>query len=134
MGVRPTQRPRLAVTPRGYDRWTAQGALRASANRRADDRAHPDARRRTLPRRVPVTADLGFRCGNDRRGAFVLLGAERGGLSGKKTVAIKLDYAAHYDTKPGVADFNGDGTADLAGFGPSAVGAPGVYIWLQPKE
>jgi hypothetical protein len=45
---------------------------------------------------------------------------------------ITFDYKAHYDTKIGAADFSGDGKPDLASFGPSDIGAPAVYIWLQP--
>jgi hypothetical protein len=55
-------------------------------------------------------------------------------LSAQRIVTIPLDYEPHYDTRLGVADFNGDGQPDLAGFGPSAVGAMGVYIWLQAPE
>ena len=62
---------------------------------------------------------------------FVLLGAAPAGLSLDRTATLTLDYRLHFDTRIGVADFNGDGRADLAGFGTSAVGAPAVYIRLQ---
>ena len=62
----------------------------------------------------------------------VLTGAPSDGLNAQRTVTVKLDYVPHFDTRFGVADFNGDGRPDLAGFGPSPAGAVGVYIWLQP--
>ena len=65
-----------------------------------------------------------------REGAVILLGGP-GGLTPDRTVAVTLDYVAHFDTKFGVADFNGDGRPDLAGFGTTKVGVPGVYIRLQ---
>jgi hypothetical protein len=65
-------------------------------------------------------------------GACVLAGSASDGLDPRRAVSITLDYTPHFDTRFGVADFNGDGRADLAGFGPSAVGATGVYIRLQP--
>ena len=72
-------------------------------------------------------------CKRDKQpGACVLTGAAADGLHAQRTVAAKLDYVPHHDTRLGVADFNGDGRRDLAGFGPAATGAVGVYIWLQP--
>ena len=65
--------------------------------------------------------------------AVVLLGGPQG-LSAERVERIALDYMPQHDTKLGVADFNGDGLPDLAGFGNSRVGVPGVYIWLQPKK
>ncbi|HUU11737.1 MAG TPA: VCBS repeat-containing protein [Phycisphaerae bacterium] len=67
-----------------------------------------------------------------KSGTHVLLGSRADGLSPDRAVRVDLDYAPHYDTRLGVADFNGDGLPDLAGFGPSGVGAVGVYIRLQP--
>jgi len=78
--------------------------------------------------------DLVLCSANERRGAYIVPGTPRG-LDAGRAVAVKFDYVAHYDTKIGVADFNGDGLPDLASFGPSSVGAPAVYIWLkQPEE
>jgi hypothetical protein len=68
----------------------------------------------------------------EKPSARILLGSPADGLSPGRAVSVPLDYTPHFDTRLGVADFNGDGEADLAGFGPSAVGAVGVYIWLQP--
>ncbi|HUW34203.1 MAG TPA: FG-GAP-like repeat-containing protein [Planctomycetota bacterium] len=66
-------------------------------------------------------------------GALVLLGGPQC-ISPDRAVSVPLDYAPHYDTKLGVGDFNGDGLPDLAGFGNTNVGVPGVYIWLQTKK
>jgi metallo-beta-lactamase class B len=65
--------------------------------------------------------------------AQILTGSRADGLSARRVVRVKLDYVPHFDTRFGVADFNGDGKADLAGFGRAPTGAVGVYIWLQPK-
>jgi hypothetical protein len=73
-------------------------------------------------------------CAQGKPGACILTGSVQDGLSAQRIVTIPLDYEPHYDTRLGVADFNGDGQPDLAGFGPSAVGAMGVYIWLQAPE
>jgi hypothetical protein len=64
--------------------------------------------------------------------AVVFLGG-KAGLSAKNTSRVKLDYRIHYDTRLGVGDFAGSGHLDLAGFGHSETGAPGVYVWLQPS-
>lgn len=78
-------------------------------------------------------ADLLLGTGQEGR-VFVLLGAAPAGLSLDRTAAITLDYRLHFDTRLGVADFDGDGRADLAAFGTSAVGAPAVYVRLQTAE
>ena len=67
-------------------------------------------------------------------GACILTGSSEDGLNARRITFVPLDYEPHYDTKLGVGDFNGDGRSDLAGFGPSSVGAVGVYIWLQPPD
>ena len=72
-------------------------------------------------------------CSRKSNGVIVLLGGAQC-LSLDRTVAMALDYAPQYDTKLGVADFNGDGLPDLAGFGQTRVGVPGVYVWLQMKK
>lgn len=69
-------------------------------------------------------------CSREKPGVRILLGSRDDGLTPQRIVSLGLDYTPHYDTRLGVADFNGDGRSDLAGFGPSAVGAVGVYIWL----
>ena len=66
------------------------------------------------------------------RSAFIVPGHPGRGLDVANAVTVPLDYEPHYDTRLGVADFNRDGRADLAGFGVSAVGAAGVYIQLRP--
>jgi len=68
----------------------------------------------------------------EKPSARILLGAAADGLSPDRAVTVPLDYSPHFDTQLGVADFNGDGRPDLAGFGPSAAQATGVYVWLQP--
>jgi glyoxylase-like metal-dependent hydrolase (beta-lactamase superfamily II) len=70
----------------------------------------------------------------DKRGARILTGSPQDGLSAQRVISLPLDYEPFYDAKLVVADFNGDGRPDLAGFGPSAVGAVGVYIWLRPPD
>jgi hypothetical protein len=65
------------------------------------------------------------------KGAVVLPGS-REGLDLKRLAPLRLEYRPHGDAKFVVADFNGDGKMDLAGWGASMVGAAGVYIWLQP--
>jgi hypothetical protein len=64
----------------------------------------------------------------------ILLGSAPGGLDPRRTATVPLDFVAHHDTRLGLADFNGDGTTDVAAFGQSAVGAPGVYIQVQPVQ
>jgi hypothetical protein len=73
-------------------------------------------------------------CSRGNPGACILTGSPQDGLSAERLVRVPLDYEPHYDTRLGVADFNGDGRPDLAGFGPSAVGAVGVYVWLRPPD
>jgi hypothetical protein len=73
-------------------------------------------------------------CTREKPSARILLGAAADGLNPQRIATVRLDYTPHFDTQLGVADFNGDGKPDLAGFGPSAVGAVGVYIWLQPAK
>lgn len=68
-----------------------------------------------------------------REGAVVLLGGPDG-LNPDRTDRVPFDYVAHYDTRLGVADFNGDGLPDIAGFGPTRVGVPAVYVWLKEKS
>ena len=62
----------------------------------------------------------------------MFLGSKGTGLSPKNTARVKLDYRIHYDTQLGLGDFSATGRTDLAGFGHSETGAPGIYIWLQP--
>ncbi len=68
----------------------------------------------------------------EKPSARILLGSAADGLNPDRAVTVPLDYTPHFDTQLGVADFNGDGKPDLAGFGASPVGAVGVYIWFQP--
>jgi hypothetical protein len=78
-------------------------------------------------------ADL-ILCAKDKPpGVRILLGSPSDGLNPQRVVTVNLDYVPHFDTRFGVADFNGDGRLDLAGFGQSPTGAVGVYIWLQPR-
>jgi hypothetical protein len=80
-----------------------------------------------------ATLDL-ILCAKDKPpGVRILLGSPSDGLNPQRIVAVPLDYVPHFDTRIGVADFNGDGRHDLAGFGQSPTGAVGVYIWLQPS-
>ena len=79
-------------------------------------------------------ADLILSAAGKPPGVRVLLGSMSDGLSQQRIVSINLDYEPHFDTRLGAADFNGDGRLDLAGFGPSATGAVGVYIWLRPPN
>jgi hypothetical protein len=79
------------------------------------------------------TVDL-ILCAKDKPlGVHILLGSPSDGLNPQRVLAVPLDYVPHFDTRVGVADFNGDGRLDLAGFGQSPTGAVGVYIWLQPR-
>ena len=63
----------------------------------------------------------------------VILPGSKQGLDVKNTMRIKLDYRPYHDNRLILADFNGDGKMDIAGWGPSASGAPGAYIWLQTR-
>jgi glyoxylase-like metal-dependent hydrolase (beta-lactamase superfamily II) len=65
-------------------------------------------------------------------GLAILTGRRADGLSPGRIEFVKLDYTPHFDTRLGVADFSGNGRIGLAGFGPAATGAVGVYIWLPP--
>jgi glyoxylase-like metal-dependent hydrolase (beta-lactamase superfamily II) len=67
-------------------------------------------------------------------GAIILTGSSIDGLNPKRVVAIKLDYVPYYDARFGVADFAGDGSVGLAGFGRAPTGAMGVYIWIRPPN
>lgn len=78
-------------------------------------------------------ADLILGAQDKRPGACILAGSPVDGLSPRRIVPVKLDYVPHFDTRFGVADYNGDGRLDLAGFGRSPTGAVGVYVWLQPE-
>lgn len=45
---------------------------------------------------------------------------------------MDLDFRPQGDARYAVADFNGDGKADLAASAASPVGAIAVYVYLQP--
>ena len=67
---------------------------------------------------------------------LILLGG-RGGLDGKRSRTVTLDYRVHYETGLYAGDFNGDGRPDLAAFGYTLTGVgwngpTGAYIWMQP--
>ena len=75
-------------------------------------------------------ADLAI--GTGQQGTvFVLPGAAPAGLNLDRAATLTLDYRLHFDTRIGIADFDGDGRADVAGFGTTPAGAPAVYIRLQ---
>lgn len=83
------------------------------------------------------TDDLIVGKGQDNK-VLILYGG-KDGLSLSRSTTIRLDYRLHYETGLHVADFNGDGRADLAalGYTNTGVGAGGplaVYVWLQPRE
>jgi hypothetical protein len=80
------------------------------------------------------TADMILSARDKPPGVRILLGSPSDGLNPQRVAAVTLDYGPHFDTRFGAADFNGDGCLDLAGFGRSATGAVGVYIWLQPER
>ena len=69
-----------------------------------------------------------------RQGATVLPGRPEDGLDPGKAVRIAFDYQVHHDTPTGVADFDGDGKADIASFGHSHRTVPGVFIRLQTNK
>jgi hypothetical protein len=66
--------------------------------------------------------------------AVVFLGSKGNGLNPTNTSRVTLDYRIHYDTRLGVGNFGAAGNMDLAGFGHSETGAPGVYIWLRTHK
>lgn len=68
--------------------------------------------------------------GQDKQ-VLILFGGE-GGLNLDRSSVIPLDYRHYYETGLHVADFNGDGRADVAGLGYVHTGLVlGVYIYLQ---
>jgi hypothetical protein len=59
------------------------------------------------------------------------------GEAGNPHVDLLADLAAKlavFDTKLGLGNFAAKGRVDLAGFGHSETGAPGVYIWVKPGD
>ncbi len=80
--------------------------------------------------------DLVIAMGQDTQ-VRVYLGGPAG-LDVKRLETIKLDYQLHYEHSVYVADFNGDGRADLAVFGytNTGIGPYGpyaAYVWLSPE-
>lgn len=75
--------------------------------------------------------------GKGQDNKVLVLHGGKSGLSPSQSTTVALDYRLHYETGLFVADFNGDGRADLAslGYTNTGVGAGGplaVYVWLQP--
>ena len=65
---------------------------------------------------------------------MILPGSPGRGLDPRAAVRIAFDYQVHHDTPTGVADFNGDGKADLAAVGHGHRTVPGVFIRLQKHK
>jgi hypothetical protein len=60
-------------------------------------------------------------------GPLVLLGAKEG-LRADHSISVPLDYRPWYDARLALVDLQGDGKMDLAGWGYTAPGAPGIYV------
>ena len=74
--------------------------------------------------------DLILTCVKDAKQAWILPGSRKG-LSADNRILLDLDYIINYETKVSVADFNGDGKPDLAGWGyiaPFNTGPGAAYI------
>jgi hypothetical protein len=118
--------------------------VKASAMLDFSDRAGQgrEAQPLTFCRDTPTVADfdgdgiddLIVGKGQDRRITILFGGAD--GLSRSRSRTIELEYRLQFETKLHVADFNGDGRADVAalGYTPTGVGGSGplaVYVWMQ---